>query len=291
MEIKDICQHMEMKYFSKGSLLKTVESYNFKPIHEADGHSIVFCDDPRNTSFTKAPVSILDGDIRSKMTEEEKQMVISKISSTKANIIILHFSLWFLSPKIGQVFIFVRNPRLAYMNLVGHFYKEFVEISDKAYINYDCVKIGNNVSIGPFSSIGRSAVGFRRTSSGSLVRFPQKGGVIIGDNVIIQSCVCIDRGALGDTIIGEGTVIDNLVHIAHNVKIGKNCMIVANAMIAGSAEIGDNSWIAPSASILNGIKIGRNCVIGMGAVVINDIDDDSVVVGSPGKVIRKNNNV
>ena len=78
-----------------------------------------------------------------------------------------------------------------------------------------------------------------------LNHFPHIGGVLIEDDVYIGANACIDRGSLGDTIIGKGSKIDNLVHIAHNVNIGENVMIIANSMIAGSVNVGKNSWIAP----------------------------------------------
>jgi len=105
--------------------------------------------------------------------------------------------------------------------------------------------------------------------------------VIIEDDVEIRANVNIDRGNLGDTVIGAGTKIDCLTHIAHNVQIGKNCIIVCLVCIAGSAQIGDNSWIAPGAIIRNKIKVGKNVVVGMGAVVTKDVEDDITVVGNP----------
>jgi UDP-3-O-[3-hydroxymyristoyl] glucosamine N-acyltransferase len=139
------------------------------------------------------------------------------------------------------------------------------------------------VKIGGYCVIGGDGFGFWRMKSGELRKFPQIGGIVIEDNVEIHNHVSIDRGALGDTVIGEGTKIDNFVHVAHNVTIGKNCAIVAHAMIGGSVVIGDESWIGPSASILNGVKIGKNCVIGMGAVVVKDVPDDTIVKGNPAR--------
>ena len=88
------------------------------------------------------------------------------------------------------------------------------------------------------------------------------------------------------TIIHEGCKIDNLVHIAHNVKIGKQSLIIANAMIAGSTIIGEYSWIAPSASIINGVSIGNHTTIGMGSVVTKHVPDNETWVGSPAQPIK-----
>jgi len=148
---------------------------------------------------------------------------------------------------------------------------------------------GRNVKIGEFCSIGNEGFGFVQDYDGAWIRFPHHGGIIIGDDVEIGDNVCIDRGSLSDTVIGKGVKIDNLVHIAHNVTIGENSMIVAKSMIAGSVKIGDNCWISPSSNIRNGIKIGNNVMVGMGSNVVKDIPDNVVVAGNPARVIRENN--
>ena len=113
------------------------------------------------------------------------------------------------------------------------------------------------------------------------VRFPHYGRVIIHNNVSIGNNTCIDRGSLSDTIMHDGVKIDNLVHIAHNVKIGKNTLIIANAMIAGSVIIGENCWIAPSSCIRNGITIGDNVTVGLASTVTKNIGSSQTVMGSP----------
>ncbi len=157
----------------------------------------------------------------------------------------------------------------------------------------DCHFEGNNLAhsnttIGDRVSIKFGAViggqGFNVvTINGKSQMLPHIGGVKIGNDVFIGSNTCIDKGLLGNTIIGDDTKIDNLVHIAHNVKIGKNCRIIANAMIAGSVEIGDNTWVAPSSSIREKIKIGSQCFIGLHSCVVKDVDDNCMVYGVPAK--------
>ena len=83
---------------------------------------------------------------------------------------------------------------------------------------------------------------------------------------------------------------DNLCHIAHNVVIGKNCIIVAHSYLGGSSKIGDYSWLAPGVIVRNGVKIGRNVMVGMGSVVTKNIDDNSVAYGIPARVVRKRYN-
>ena len=102
----------------------------------------------------------------------------------------------------------------------------------------------------------------------------------------IGANTCIDRGTLSDTIIGEGTKIDNLVHIAHNVVIGKNCTIVCLSCIAGSVHIGDDVHVYIGAIIRDGRRVGKGAIVGMGAVVTKDVEENDIVVGVPAKSIK-----
>ncbi len=147
--------------------------------------------------------------------------------------------------------------------------------------------IGNDVYIKSGCVIGGKGFGFVKNEDDTWTNFPHFGKVVIGDQVEIGSNTCIDKGALGDTIIGKGTKIDNLVHIAHNVKIGENCLIIADAMLGGSVTIGENTWVAPSSSIKNGLTIGANALIGMSAVVTKNVEPGVTVVGNPAAPLIK----
>ena len=151
---------------------------------------------------------------------------------------------------------------------------------------HDGVRIGNNVIIDSGVVIGAAGFGFVREEDGTPVSFPQLGGVVIGDFVDIGANVCIDRGALQDTKIGDHTKIDNLVQIAHNVEIGINTYILGLCAIAGSVKIGDNCWIAAS-RILNKVSIGDNVMVGFGALVLNNIKSDKTYMGVPSMEIEQ----
>tara|TARA_B110000438_G_C15746558_1_gene621004 strand:+ start:189 stop:1118 length:930 start_codon:yes stop_codon:yes gene_type:complete len=159
-----------------------------------------------------------------------------------------------------------------------------VIIGPNTVINNCC--ISKNVKIGANCSIGLDGFGFDKNPSGEYYRFPHIGKVIIEENVEIGNNTCIDRGALSNTIIHSGVKIDNLVHIAHNVEIGKNTLIIANSMIGGSSVIEENVWVAPSSSIMNQINIGENSIIGLGAVVLDSVQQDHVMVGNPATSIK-----
>ena len=117
-------------------------------------------------------------------------------------------------------------------------------------------------------------------------RFPHIGGVYIGDHVEIGSCVTIDRGALGDTIISDGVKIDNGVHIGHNATIREGTLLAAHCVIGGSAVIGKDVWVGLGAQIKDYVKVGNRAVVGMGAIVIRDVEPDTVVVGNPARELK-----
>lgn len=157
-------------------------------------------------------------------------------------------------------------------------------VSSGAQIHGD-VSIGRDVVIKPGAIVGTDGFGFERAEDGTLERFPHIGGVVIEDQVEIGANTCVDRGTLSNTTIGFGTKVDNLVHIGHNAKIGRNCLIAAGSVVCGS-EIGDDCFVGVGARIIQKVKIGRNVFIGMGAVVLKDIPDDTVVVGVPARPLR-----
>jgi UDP-3-O-[3-hydroxymyristoyl] glucosamine N-acyltransferase len=147
-------------------------------------------------------------------------------------------------------------------------------------------KIGSNVKIGANNTIGGTGFGYEKDSDGNFQLIPHLGNVILEDYVEIGNNTCIDRAVLGSTVLSENVKVDNLVHIAHGVKIGRNSVIIANAMIAGSVCIGENTWVSPSVSVMNQKNVGSDSLIGMGAVVLKDVGDYEVVVGNPGKLIK-----
>lgn len=149
--------------------------------------------------------------------------------------------------------------------------------------------IHENVFIGNNNTIGGVGFGYEKDEAGLFKLVPHIGNVVIYKDVEIGNNTCIDKAVLGSTIINQNCKIDNLVHVAHNVSIGANSVIIANSLIGGSVVIGENCWVAPSSSIINGITVGEDSLVGLGAVVIRAVSAQSVMVGNPAKNIKKNN--
>jgi UDP-3-O-[3-hydroxymyristoyl] glucosamine N-acyltransferase len=146
--------------------------------------------------------------------------------------------------------------------------------------------IGKNVIVHSGTVIGSDGFGYVKDGKNHR-KIPQVGKVVIEDEVEIGANVTIDRATLGETRIGRGTKIDNLVQIAHNVTIGENCLIVAQVGISGSTKIGKDVIIAGQVGLVGHIQIGDRVIIGAQSGVSKSIESDTIVFGYPAREMRK----
>jgi UDP-3-O-[3-hydroxymyristoyl] glucosamine N-acyltransferase len=282
---------------SDGSALDFKVS-NFKSMHLAKQHDMTFCSAEGDRAMylignCQATIIICPLSLRAELTRKRKS----------ALILVENPRLWFARciAKFGKTFLFnekkgvhhtaiVETKNIGRNVVVGpHCYiAREVTIGENTIIHggvqiYGKTTIGDNVMINSNTVIGEDGFGFEKNQHGKWEKFPHLGGVEIQNDIEIGANTCIDKGTLENTVIGSGTKIDNLVHIAHNVKVGKSCMIIAQSLIAGSCILEDGAYVAMSACIREGVRLGENCFVGMGAVVTNDVKKGEIVFGVPAK--------
>jgi UDP-3-O-[3-hydroxymyristoyl] glucosamine N-acyltransferase len=167
-----------------------------------------------------------------------------------------------------------------------------VYIGDNAVIGNDCLihpnvsiyhetRIGDRCIVHSGSVIGADGYGFATDKTGRHIKIHQIGDVVIEDDVEIGSNVSIDRGALGSTIIGRGTKIDNLVQIAHNIVIGENCLIVAQAGMAGSSRLGRNTVLGAQSGVAGHLRLGDFTIVAARGGVTKTLEGGRTYGGFP----------
>ena len=251
---------------------------------------------------------------------KKNEIGLQMVRNSRAGVVICHDDLQLTADDLkDKTLILVSNPRLAFIRVIQKHFQEKTnfgisptaviengaEIHPCVYIGHHCyigkckigegtiiygnnyiypnTEIGRNVIIHAGAVIGAEGAGFERNTKGELEKFPQIGGTIIEDNVEIGSNSSVMRGAMGNTVIGQGTKIGNLCYIGHGVTIGKHCLILQHSVLGGSSQIGDYSQVSLSACIRNKVEVGKNVLVGMGSVVTKNISDDKIVFGVPAK--------
>ena len=155
----------------------------------------------------------------------------------------------------------------------------------------DNVIIEPNVTIYPNVIIKKGSIiksgtilgtdGFQYSNFGDeIIKVESIGSLIIDENVIIQNNCVIDKGVFDKTIIGENTKLYNLIHIAHDCKIGNRCLITAGVVVCGRVKIGNNSYLGPNCTVKNGLRLGKNSRVSMGSVVTKNVEDNETVTGN-----------
>jgi UDP-3-O-[3-hydroxymyristoyl] glucosamine N-acyltransferase len=142
-------------------------------------------------------------------------------------------------------------------------------------------EIGNNVLLHNGVVIGSDGFGFAKDENGRWRKIPQSGKVVIEDDVEIQANCCVDRASLGETHIGRGTKIDNLVHVGHNCVVGENSMLCSQVGLAGSTELGKNVILAGQVGVAGHCKLGDGVIVTAQSGTHGDIEPGKMISGSP----------
>jgi UDP-3-O-[3-hydroxymyristoyl] glucosamine N-acyltransferase len=145
---------------------------------------------------------------------------------------------------------------------------------------YPGVLVGERTIIHSGARIGADGFGYASSGEGHL-KVPQVGGCIVEDDVEIGANACVDRGSIGDTVIGRGSKLDNLVHVAHNVCIGPHCVLTALVGIAGSTNVGAGVSFGGQSGVSGHLSIGDGARVGAKSAVFQDVPAGSTVVGIP----------
>lgn len=172
-----------------------------------------------------------------------------------------------------------------------------VTVLDEAIIGEDCVlypgvtvregcRLGDRVLLQPGCVIGSDGYGFL-LHEGKHEKIPQIGNVVVEDDVEIGANTAIDRATIGSTRIGQGTKIDNLVHIAHNDRIGEHCLIVSQTGISGSVTVGARTTLAGQVGVAGHLSIGEDCLVLARSGITKDLPSRSMVSGFPAKPHRE----
>lgn len=257
-------------------------------IHRVDTGDLVFVDHPKyykNALGSKASAVLINQEVE---CPEGKVLLLHEEPFTAYNTLVRHFQpLQFSNASISPAAIIGKNTII----MPGAFVGNNVEIGDNCIIYpnaviYDHCRIGHNVIIHANTVIGSDAFYYKRRVN-KLEKLESCGNVIIHNDVEIGSGCTIDRGVSASTIIGEGTKIDNLVHIGHDSTIGKNCTIAAQVGIAGVVDIGDNVLLWGQAGIANDITIPSNVEVYAQSGVGKDLESGKVYFGSPAAEARE----
>ncbi len=270
---EDICFFYDRKSKEQAAALKAKACVTTADLKQyvPENVAILVCDDPkiafiRLNEFMYAEKKPQAGiDVSAKIAASAK---IGSGCSIGANVVIGE------NVEIGDNCVIEPNVVIADGCKIGM----RCRIGNNASIAYSV--IGNDCYIYTGARIGQDGFGFQ-LMGGQHHRIPQLGRVIIGNDVEIGANSCVDRGALDDTVIGDGTRVDNLVQIAHNDKLGRGCVVVAQVGIAGSCNLGDYVVLGGQVGLADHLNIGSGAQVAAQSGVMRDIDAGAVMMGSP----------
>ena len=267
-----------LKYYSTTKCGALIVAKDFKPSNRKN-ISLIKVDNPR-LGLLKAIKEIYKNEINRKSNAKGASFIDDEVT-VGSNFHLGAFNYIACGSKLGDNVNLGNNCVISENVSIGN----NVKLHNNVMIEKNCI-IGNNSIVQSGTVIGSDGFG-TVLDKGRHLNFPHIGNVVIGEDVWIGSNVSIDRGTIGDTIIGDNTKIDNIVQIAHNVKIGQSCIIVSGTAIAGTTLIGDNVSIGGQVGIVGHLEIGDNCLIGAKSLVTKSFSKDLFLSGNPAKIHKE----
>lgn len=301
----DIAQLIQAELVSSDKAKELIE--NVCSIESAGAEDICFFYDKKNKALAqqiKAKACVTTRELTPLVPEGVTVLISENPKLAFIQLVSAFYEEYKPAPKIESDAHIAKSAHIGKDCYIGHnaIIEDDVVIGDNCVIEANVViahgcKIGNNCRIANNASvayclmgndcyiytgarIGQDGFGFS-VVDGKHKRIPQIGRVIIGNDVEVGANACIDRGALDDTIIGDGSRIDNLVQVAHNDKIGKCCILVAQTGIAGSCTLGDYVVCGGQAGLADHLTVGSGAQIAAQSGVMRDIEPGAIVMGSP----------
>lgn len=264
-----------------------IEVTGLNEIHVVKPGNIVFVDHPKY--YKKALESLADVIIINKEVEfpEHKAIIISEHPFDDFNRLIKHFGTFEhwntdrgLNTNIDETAVIYPNVTIGNFVEIG---KNSVVLAGAVLSDYTIIK--DNVIIGPNAVIGHSAFYYKKKPTG-YDRLLSCGRTIIENNVEIGALATIDRGVTGDTIIGEGSKLDNQVHIGHDTVVGKHCLLAANVGVAGCVTIEDHVTLWGQVGVTSDVIIGEKAVVQAQSGVARSLKGGFTYFGSPAAEAR-----
>ena len=301
ISVKKIAKFLKTNYTGKNFDITSLSSLN-----NVKNNSLLFYTDIINSKFKLKDNVVYDlkklekfKNIALIATDEIKEKVDVPIISSEnprldfQRVVIEFFTDYEFKPGIHPTAVVEKNSSIGKNVYIGaHCYiGNDVRIGDNSKILtnttvYGKAEIGTNSVILSNSSIGTEGFSFSYAGK-ELFHFPSLGSIIIGDNVWIGSNCIIEKAQIDATIIESHAKIDESVQIGHNVIIKKFAQITAGSIICGRAKIGERCWIAPNSVVDPGCEIGDDCFVGTSSLVRSNFPENSVIVGSPAKFLKK----
>jgi len=276
--LKEIAEILQCKYVGDSNF----PVFGMNEIHVVSFGDIVFVDHPKyydKALQSEATVVLMDKEVK---CPEGKALLISEDPFRDFNTLTLHFNPFYSSnksisssAKIGENTTIQPNCFIGNKVIIGNNCTIHSNVSI-----YDDTSIGNNVTIHAGTVLGANAFYYKKRSD-RLDQLLSGGRVVIKDNVDIGAACTIDRGVTADTIIGEGTKLDNQVHIGHDTVIGKNCLIASQAGIAGCVVIEDEVTIWGQVGMKSGITIAKGTEIYAQSGIGESTQENKSYFGSP----------